>query len=169
MTYIHVLFSKGGFFDALYKVYDLTGDMDGEALEEAMKLIEEEVFADAYAGINAFGAGADRFGEAVNERMDQLWMGKRRVQDNGTAEPTGPPQRYSAEDDRFSYDGRSLLDDPEVYAYDFLTAQKDMRSIELPEVPSVKNDDGKIEPDIIVKNGIKMLFPLARREQGKCS
>ena len=66
MTYIHVLFSKGGFFDALYKVYDLTGDMDGEA---------------------------------VNERMDQLRMGKKRAQDNGTAEPTGPPV------ERFSYNG----------------------------------------------------------------
>ena len=89
------------YIDALYGVYDLTGDMDGEALEEAMKLIEKEVFADAYAGINAFGAGADRFGEAVNERMDQLWMGKKRAQDNGTAEPTGPPQRYSAQEAKY--------------------------------------------------------------------
>ncbi|MBQ7346104.1 MAG: hypothetical protein IJW45_08625 [Oscillospiraceae bacterium] len=77
---------------SLRGVYDV-GDIEtGEAYEQLIRDIEEEVFADAYAGINAFGAGADRFTEAVNERMDQLYMGKIREQDNGTAEPTGPPK-----------------------------------------------------------------------------
>ena len=70
-----------------------------DEFETAVRQIEEEIFADAYAGINAFGAGADQFTDAVNERMDQLNMGKIQSQDNGTEEPTGPPaERYSADD-----------------------------------------------------------------------
>lgn len=80
-------------------VYNLTEARTVEEYEEIMNIIEEEIFADAYAGINAFSAGADQFTGAVNERMDQLYMGKIRNQDNGTEEPTGPPNddRYSIE------------------------------------------------------------------------
>ena len=82
-------------------VYNLTEAKTVEEYEETLNIIEEEIFADAYAGINAFGAGADQFTGAVNERMDQLYMGKIRNQDNGTEEPTGPPS------DRYSYAGEN--------------------------------------------------------------
>ncbi len=80
-------------------VIDVNETHTGAEFEAAVRQIEEEIFADAYAGINAFSAGADQFTGAVNERMDQLYMGKIRNQDNGTEEPTGPPNgdRYSIE------------------------------------------------------------------------
>lgn len=80
-------------------VIDVNETHTGAEFEAAVRQIEEEIFADAYAGINAFGAGADQFTGAVNEKMDQLYMGKIRNQDNGTEEPTGPPNddRYSIE------------------------------------------------------------------------
>lgn len=82
-------------------VYNLTEAKTVEEYEETLNIIEEEIFADAYAGINAFGAGADQFTGAVNEKMDQLYMGKIRNQDNGTEEPTGPPS------DRYSFAGEN--------------------------------------------------------------
>ena len=66
------------------------------------------MYTDAYAGINAFGAGADRFTAAVNEKMDQLRIGRYRAeqQANGVRETNGPNkntaqmdgERYSVED-----------------------------------------------------------------------
>ena len=84
---------------SLRGVIDVNEARNAVEFEEVVRQIEEEIFADAYAGINAFGAGADQFTGAVNEKMDQLYMGKIRSQDNGTEEPTGPPaERYSADD-----------------------------------------------------------------------
>lgn len=82
-------------------VIDVNETHTGAEFEAAVRQIEEEIFADAYAGINAFSAGADQFTGAVNEKMDQLYMGKIRNQDNGTEEPTGPPS------DRYSFAGEN--------------------------------------------------------------
>ncbi len=62
-------------------------------------------FADAYAGINAFGAGADRFTAAVNEKMDQLHIGRYRAeqQENGVRETNGPNKNTAQMDgERYS-------------------------------------------------------------------
>lgn len=72
-------------------VIDINEARTQEEYEATVRQIEEEIFADAYAGINAFSAGADQFTDAVNEKMDQLYMGKLRDQANGTEQPTGPP------------------------------------------------------------------------------
>lgn len=82
-------------------VIDVNEAETGAEFEDAVRRIEEELLADAYAGINAFGAHAEKFTEAVNERMDQIGFGKQKNQDNGTEEPTGPPS------DRYSYAGEN--------------------------------------------------------------
>lgn len=86
---------------ALRGVYNVADVNSGEEYENMVRMIEEEVFADAYAGINAFDAGADKFTTAVNELMDQSGVGKLRNQENGTEQPTGPPS------ERFSYAGEN--------------------------------------------------------------
>lgn len=99
-------------------VIDVNETHTGAEFEAAVRQIEEEIFADAYAGINAFGANADQFTDAVNERMDQLYMGKIRNQDNGTEEPTGPPS------DRYSFAGENANNAD----LDALARAKEMRS-----------------------------------------
>lgn len=95
--------------EALRGVYDKGTMLSGEDFEQMMDYVQEEIFADAYAGINAFGAGADRFTSAVNEKMEQLYLGRYRSQENGVRETNGPPapaqkntadggERYSTED-----------------------------------------------------------------------
>ena len=170
-------FSEEEFRQALDKyivglrgVIDITDTHSIEEFDAAVRQIEEEIFADAYAGINAFSAGADRFTNAVNERMDQLHIGKLRDQDNGTEQPTGPPnhERYSlGAGSVTSYDGRSLTEDPEVYSYNFLTSQSPMKSVELPSISSVKDAEGRIAPANIAENGIKNALSVGTERAGK--
>ena len=69
----------------------LYGDM---STEQAAEIITEEILADAYADINFFGYGADRFGSAVREAAQER-AGAQQAQ--GTQETRGPPERYSFE------------------------------------------------------------------------
>ena len=70
----------------------LYGDM---STEQAAEIIMEEILADAYADINFFGYGADRFGSAVRETTQER-AGAQQAQ--GTQETRGPPERYSGEE-----------------------------------------------------------------------
>ncbi len=74
-------------------IIDIADDANGE---KTMARILEEIFADAYAGLNSFGAG--KFSETVNSIMASKNTGKRSQQNNGTKETRGPPMdRYSLE------------------------------------------------------------------------
>lgn len=69
---------------------DAEGD-DGALNEAVMRRIEEEVYADAYAGINSFGANASRFSESVRAVMAEYDHGRRPQQSNGVRQTNGPP------------------------------------------------------------------------------
>ena len=79
------------YLDKLDGAIDMRGAREGAEYEARAMEVMEEVFADAYAGINAFGAHAERWTEEVNQFMDEHHMGKLQNQENGTARPTGPP------------------------------------------------------------------------------
>lgn len=110
------------YVEALRGVYNAEDMQTGEDFAKMMKQVQEEVFADAYAGINAFGAGADRFTTAVNEKMEQLGTGRFRSQEqeNGVKETNGPPADVTGQKEntagnggeRYSIDERfeSLID-----------------------------------------------------------
>ena len=91
---------------AMRGVYNVSDAASPEEFVRVMKLIEEEIFADAYAGINAFDAHADQFTEAVNKKMDQLMLGKQN-QENGTKKETGPPVETGQTEERYSYAGQN--------------------------------------------------------------
>ena len=102
----------------LSSVIDVNAAHTGEEYEAALRQIEEEIFADAYAGINAFGANADQFTEAVNEKMEQLDMGKMRKQENGVRETNGPPvtqKENTAESGGERYSSANEQDSAEDY------------------------------------------------------
>lgn len=60
---------------ALEGVYDVGTGVSETMNQAALELIEEEVLADAYAGINAFGANAGRFFTAAWEKTSELGLG----------------------------------------------------------------------------------------------
>ena len=72
---------------------DMPADADEITLENAMMEIYEEILADAYAGVNAFGGHAEKFQEAVRESTEA--RGVTRSED-GKARGSGgmPGARY---------------------------------------------------------------------------
>ncbi len=84
------------YIEGLRGIVDVNSVTEGEAFEELVRLAEEEIFADAYAGINAFGADTAQFTETVNAAMDREYIGKQNRQENGTRQTNGPNgERYS--------------------------------------------------------------------------
>ena len=107
---------------AMRGVYNVSDAASPEEFVRVMKLIEEEIFADAYAGINAFDAHADQFTEAVNKKMDQLMLGKQN-QENGAKQETGPPVEAGQTEERYSYE----------------ETEQELRGLSLPTLESGQN------------------------------
>ena len=61
-------------------------EIDGAALE-----ILEEIFADAYAGINSFSAHAEQYNAPVNLALEERGIGRGEQYAAGTGQTTGPP------------------------------------------------------------------------------
>lgn len=88
------------YIQRLRGVVDLPEDASGEEIEAAYLAVLEEIYADAYAGINAFGANAGQYGEVVEEVLEDRGIGRRgRETGEATDRTTGPP--------RYSYGGRN--------------------------------------------------------------
>ena len=89
------------YMDALSGVYDYE-TATGEELEQAYLNILEEIYADAYAGINAFGVNAGQFSTAVEESLEDRGLGRRGQETvEATDRTTGPPSS------RYSYGGKN--------------------------------------------------------------
>lgn len=77
-------------------VYDLPEHASGQEVAEAYGIVKEEICADAYAGINFFGAKADKYRSEA-----QAVLQERKITTPGsetaaaTQRRTGPPERYS--------------------------------------------------------------------------
>lgn len=77
-------------------VYDLPEYASGQEVDEVYGIVKEEICADAYAGINFFGAHAEKYRSEA-----QAVLQARRITTPGsetaaaTQRRTGPPERYS--------------------------------------------------------------------------
>ena len=77
-------------------VYDLPEHASGQEVAEAYDIVKEEICADAYAGINFFGANADKYrseAQAVLQERKNTTPGSDTAA--ATQRRTGPPERYS--------------------------------------------------------------------------
>ena len=74
-------------------------DMQDIAFNAALDRIMDELMADAYAGINAFRAGADRFQTEATETRTEYWGPEQSQNAAATERMTGPPDagRFSIE------------------------------------------------------------------------
>ena len=67
-----------------------------ELMDKYFASILQEIYADAYAGINAFGAHAERFADPTRETVKERTGIRSRENDDATRDRTGPPaERYS--------------------------------------------------------------------------
>ncbi len=78
-------------------VYDLPEYASGQEVAEVYGIVKEEICADAYAGINFFGAHAEKYrseAQAVLQARKITTPGKSETA-AATQRRTGPPERYS--------------------------------------------------------------------------
>lgn len=78
-------------------VIDVTENAGEDRAQAEAWAILEEIFADAYAGINAFSVHAERFNETVEQTMTERGVGRGSQNAAATDRTTGPPAegRYS--------------------------------------------------------------------------
>jgi hypothetical protein len=77
-------------------VYDLPEYASGQEVDEVYGIVKEEICADAYAGINFFGAHAEKYrseAQAVLQERKVTTPGRETAA--ATQRRTGPPERYS--------------------------------------------------------------------------
>ena len=90
------------YIQKLHGIVDLPANADGAEFEAALARVKQEIYADAYAGINAFGAHAERFRDVTRETVEERTHGEYRGDtEEATRSTTGPP-----ESERYSYGGR---------------------------------------------------------------
>ena len=85
----------------LDKYIDGYGDVYDMDAPDFLDRVYEEIIADAYAGINAFGAEADRFRSVVDTVMEESGMGRNvwnASEQEGYAAPGGDQRVYTDED-----------------------------------------------------------------------
>lgn len=81
--------------EKLRGIVSLSENATPDEIEAAFKLIKEEIFADAYAGINAFGAHAEQFQDIVQTALEAHGFAPGGQTAAATDRTTGPPVRYS--------------------------------------------------------------------------
>ncbi len=84
------------YIQKLHGIVDLPANASESEFEAALARIKQEIFADAYAGINAFGAHAERFADPTRETVKERAGIRSRENDDAVRDRTGPPaERYS--------------------------------------------------------------------------
>lgn len=165
---------------------NMTAEEYTEIVEQYMKAyrgaydsdaaVYEEILADAYAGLNRFanrsfkklidamrthaaGMQSQRESSAPTAEVSQA---VRRTQDSDGNEKTAQKGGTRASIDRYSYQGKSMTENSEIYSYDFLTHQPDMEITELPPLSEVKSD-GKIDRDLVISLGLENAKKIGRK------
>ena len=77
---------------SLRGVNDVPTEGTDEEFDEALNAIKEEIYADAYAGINAFGAHEEQYQQTVREAAEPRTTAQTAEK---TGETRGPPEKYS--------------------------------------------------------------------------
>lgn len=86
------------YIERLRGVYDVPdgAEYDPALMDTYFASILQEIYADAYAGINAFGAHAERFADPTRETVKERAGIRSRENDDAVRDRTGPPaERYS--------------------------------------------------------------------------
>lgn len=84
------------YIQKLHGIVDLPANASDSEFETALARVKQEIFADAYAGINAFGAHAERFADVTRDTVRERTGIRSRENDDSVRDRTGPPaERYS--------------------------------------------------------------------------
>lgn len=110
------------YIERLRGVYDVPdgAEHDPALMDKYFASILQEIYADAYAGINAFGAHAERFADPTRETVKERTGIRSRENDDAVRDRTGPPaERYSISADVVV----GSMEDGSMILYDILNLQ----------------------------------------------
>lgn len=80
------------YIQKLHGIIDLPANAGEAEFEAALARVKQEIYADAYAGINAFGAHAERFRDVTRETVEERTRGEYRGDnEEATQSRRGPP------------------------------------------------------------------------------
>lgn len=65
------------------------------------------------------------------------------------------------------YRGRSMTEDGEIYSYPFLTSLKDARVVSLPDVPTVRDESGRVDDKTVIAAGLQNARDVGMERDGK--
>ena len=83
------------YIQKLRGVIDIPENASADEIDEAYLAVMEEIMADAYAGINAFSAHAERYQGDVREAVESWEAGTGSEIAGATDRTTGPPEKWS--------------------------------------------------------------------------
>jgi len=86
------------YINKLAGTVNFSENMTEDEYERALDALLDEIFADAYAGINAFGANAARYLETARQVAGE-YRGERAGNAAAMDRTTGPPEQYSIDPD----------------------------------------------------------------------
>ena len=89
------------YIQKLRGVIDVTENTGEDGTQAEAWAILEEIFADAYAGINAFSAHAEQFNETVEQTMTERGVGRGSQNAAATDRTTGPPEGRQSIDENY--------------------------------------------------------------------
>ena len=87
----------GRYIERLRGIIDVSESPFADVQDAVLEDIENEIFADAYAGINAFGAHAERYQGDVRSVTEERGVTSRQTSE-ATERRTGPPEKHSVEE-----------------------------------------------------------------------
>ena len=103
------------YIQKLQGVIDIPANGTAEQVNAAFYRIMEEIYADAYAGINAFGVKASQYQETIQELVQERESAApSRENARATERTTGPTSEDEVARERFSKDDEEILEEAEV-------------------------------------------------------
>ena len=126
--------------------------------------IYEEILADAAAGMNRFAnvkfkpviQAVQQLVTETESRAPDAQISEATRRTPPEDEKTAPKGGTKASVDKYSYQGKSMTENSEIYSYDFLTHQPDMKIVELPPL-NLLQKKGKIDRAIVAEMGMESL------------
>lgn len=102
------------YIQKLQGVIDIPANGTVEQINEAFYRIMEEIYADAYAGINAFGVQASQYQETIQELIQERESAKPSLENAQATERTTGPTSEEEAGERFSVDDEEMLEEAAI-------------------------------------------------------
>lgn len=158
------------YIERLRGVYDVPdgAEYDPALMDTYFASILQEIYADAYAGINAFGAHAERFADPTRETVKERTGIRSRENDDAVRDRTGPPaERYSISADVVV----GSREDGSMILYDILNLQptaiteKETTAVKAKNPsPGTDSSTATISTDRVAENALPVKENVPRNE-----